>query len=137
MSRARAILAPTALALALAACGGSAEEDVESTLDSYLKSFARGDGARSCELMTEQTRRQFVDRVKLVTKTSDCGRSINAIRKQAGSTVMQALEKTEITEIKVDGDRASAKLTSGANTSRAQLRKEDGEWRVAAVPGTQ
>jgi hypothetical protein len=137
MRRARAILAPAVLALALAGCGGSAEDDVESTLNSYLDSFAKGDGSRACALMTTKTRTQFVERVRLVTKTGDCGKSIEAIRRQAGTTVLDALEKTEISEIKVDGDNARAKLTSGVNSSRATLEKEDGEWRVSAVPGTQ
>jgi hypothetical protein len=137
MRRAKAILAPVVLVLALAGCGGGDEDDVKSTLRSYLDAFAKGDGSKSCDLMTTKTRAQFVDRVKVITDTSDCGKSIEAIRKQAGTTVMKALEETEISEVEVDGDRASAKLTNGANTSRAQLEKEDGEWRVAAVPGTQ
>ena len=135
MRRATTILAT--VALALAGCGGGGEDDVESTLKSYLGSFAGGDGSKACDLMTTKTRRAFVDRVQLLTKTKDCGKSIVAIRKQAGTTVVQALKKTKISEIKVDGDRASAKLTSGVNTSRAVLQKEDGEWHVAAVPGTQ
>ena len=143
MRRASAILATAALALGacgatLAGCGGGGgEDDVEATLNSYVDAFVDGDGAKACSLMSAQTRTQFTNRVKLITKTSDCGKSIETIRKQAGPTVLAALKKTEVSDVKVDGDTASAKLTSGANTSRAQLRKEGGEWRVTAVPGTQ
>src|SRR5919202_2767909 len=109
----RAALLLIAAAVAVPGCGGGPEDDVRSAVKSYLNAFVDGDGAKACALMTSDTRRQFVARTKPLTKTSDCGLAIEAIRTQAGAEVTAALAKLKFTNVKVDGDRATVTLTSG------------------------
>jgi spermidine/putrescine-binding protein len=138
MTRATAIL--VAAALALAGCGGGssgASDQVKSTVQSYIDAFVKGDGAKACSLMSDATRTQFVARVKLLTKTSDCAKAIQTIRAAAGAATTDALSKVKLTDVKVNGSTATVKLSSGANASTAHLQKQGGSWKVAGVPGTQ
>jgi hypothetical protein len=127
------------LAIALAGCGGgsSPADDAKSTLKSYLDAFVNGDGAKACGLMSKGTRDQFVSRVKVLTKTTDCTKAITTIRAAAGAPAIDALKKTKISDVKVDGDTATAKLASGSGSTTTVLKKEGGDWKITAIPGTQ
>jgi hypothetical protein len=133
MRRATAILA--AVALSAAGCGGNASSDVESTIHAYLDAFVKGDGSKACSLMTDATRKSFVKRVRPLYKTGDCGKAIDKIRSQAGPAVIGALKGVKVSDVKISGDRATARLNSGVNTSSTRLQKEGGSWRIAAAPG--
>jgi Domain of unknown function (DUF4878) len=136
MRRATTLLATAAVAVA--GCGGGgAADDVQSAVKSYLNSFVDGDGAKACSLMTASTRKQFVKRTKPLTKTTDCAAAIEAIRTQAGQPAMDALKKVKVSDVKVNGDSATVKLTSGKNSSTATLKKEGGGWKVSGAPGAQ
>jgi hypothetical protein len=135
MRRAAALL--TAATLALAGCGAGSGGDPQSTVRDYLNAFVKGDGAKACSLMSSQTRKQFVSRARRVTRTGDCASSVETIQAQAGSTVLDALKKTKISDVKVTGSRATAKLASGVSTTVTQLQKEGGSWKITGAPGTQ
>ena len=134
--RRAALLISTAV-LAASGCGGGPEDDVKSAIHDYLNAFVDGDGAKACSLMTSDTRRQFVEKTKSLTKSSDCALAIEAIRTQAGAEVTAALAKLKFTNVKVDGDRATVTLTSGGSRTTATLKKEGGTWKVSGAPGTQ
>jgi hypothetical protein len=127
----------TSVAVALAGCGGGGSDDAKSAIKDYLNAFVSGDGAKACSLMTDQTRQQFVTQVKPITKTTDCAKAITALRTAAGPTVMNALKKTEIKDVKVNGNTATATLKSGSSASTTRLQKEGGQWKVTGLPGTQ
>ncbi|HEX8073739.1 MAG TPA: DUF4878 domain-containing protein [Thermoleophilaceae bacterium] len=138
MTRARAIAVPAAIAaLALGGCGGGESDDAKSALQDYVDAFAKGDGDRACSLLTKSTRDTFAARVAPITKSKDCATSIDKLSKQAGPELLGALKDAKVSDVKVDGDRATAKLKSGSSTTTTQLRKEDGDWKVAGGPGTQ
>jgi hypothetical protein len=137
MGRATAIAA-TALALAVAGCGGGDDKSaVESTIHSYLNAFVSGDGAKACSLMSDTTRTRFVARAGPVYKTGNCGVAIDKIRNQAGPAVLAALKGVKVSDVKVTGDTATAKLTSGKSFTSTTLVKQSGSWKVSAVPGAQ
>lgn len=133
----RAALLLTAIALAASGCGGGPADDVKSAVHSYLNAFVDGDGAKACSLMTGATRRQFVEKTKAITKSSDCALAIEAIRTQAGAEVTAALAKLKLDDVKVTGDRATVTLSSGPSKTTATLMKEGGAWKVSGAPGTQ
>ena len=140
MTRARAIAVPAAVAvLALAGCGGgsSSSGDPKQVVQDYLNAFTNGDGAKACSLMTKQTRDTFVSRVSAITKTGDCATAITSLSKKAGPQLLGALKKAKATGVKISGDSATVKLTSGPNSTNTQLRKENGSWKVTGGPGTQ
>ena len=102
----------------------------------YLNAFVDGDGTKACSLMTNATRRQFVEKTKAITKSADCSLAIEAIRTQAGAEVTAALAKLKFTNVKVTGNRATVTLESGGSKTTATLMKEGGAWKVSGAPGT-
>jgi hypothetical protein len=132
---ARAAAGLIAVALLLAGCGGDSDEDqVRSTIETYVEAFVAGDGKRGCELMTEETRNEFVNKVAALTRTGDCARSLRVLRTLAGDATAKALEGADIEDIEIDGQTATATLVAGGNRSPSKLAKVDGKWLISAVP---
>jgi hypothetical protein len=133
----RAWAAAAVAALALGGCGGGGSpDDPKSAIRDYINAFSDGNGAKVCSLMTAATRDQFVARAAAVTKTKDCGKALDLLSKQVGPQIRGALKGAKVSEVKVTGDRATAKLTSGASSTTATLVKEGGAWKVSGAPGT-
>ena len=124
-------------ALALAGCGQGAEDQVASTVHGYLNAFVGGDGAKACSLMASATRRAFVTKIRTTMRTSDCGIALDRIHNQTGARVLQALRNVKVSDVRIQGDHATAVLTTPSRTTFTDLQKEDGHWRVAAAPGAQ
>ena len=133
MRRASAIIA--AAAVMVAGCGVSAEDRAASTVHGYLDAFVDGDGAKACSLMASTTRADFVARIQRDMKTSDCGVAIDRIHNRTGPRVLRALKDAKISHVKIQGDSATARNTSGSSTTVTALLKEHGSWRIAVTPG--
>ena len=131
----RTAAALVASVLVLSGCGGDSDEDeIRSTLETYVEAFVAGDGKRACELMTEETRAEFVNKVSVLSRTGDCGRSVRVVRTLAGDATAKALQGAKIEDVKVDGDSATATLVASGNRAPSKLAKVDGEWRISGVP---
>lgn len=128
-------LAATAvLATAVAGCGGSSSSsDAKSAVNNYLTAFAKGDGKKACSLMTAQTRTEFVTRVKLLARTTDCAKAVSALK----PVMSTALKGAKVTQVKVAGNDAAATVRAGKRESTTVVRKENGTWLISAGPGTQ
>ena len=135
MRRVAATLA--AAALVLTGCGRSAQDEAASTVRDYLNAFVDGDGAKACSLMASATRRAFVTKIRTTMRTSDCGIALDRIHNQTGARVLQALRNVKVSDVRIQGDHATAVLTTPSRTTFTDLQKEDGHWRVAAAPGAQ
>jgi hypothetical protein len=136
----RCVAIAAAAALVVAGCGGdddTAPHDVASTARTYLRSFAAGDPATACSLLTLPARRRLVVRVRAVAPARDCPDAIRRVRAAAGPVPMSALRATKVSGVKVDGRRATAVLKSGSGTQTARFTKLGGRWRLAAAPGIQ
>ena len=131
--RITAALATVAVACGITACGSSGSDEARSAVNSYLTAFARGDGQKACSLMTAQTRTQFVTRVKLLARTTDCTKAVETLR----PVMAAALRGAKVTKVKVSGSEAAATVRAGKRESTTALRKENGTWKVTAGPGTQ
>jgi ketosteroid isomerase-like protein len=135
MTRLRAFsaLATLAVAFGLASCGSSASDEAKSTVQSYLDAFAKGDGKKACDLMSDLTRQQFVTRVKLLARTTSCSKAVTALK----PVMAVALKGSKVTQVRVVGNDASATVRAGKRESTTVLHKENGKWKVTAGPGTQ
>jgi putative lumazine-binding protein len=134
----RAALAAAAAAAVLAGCGGGGERDaVRDTVQAYLDSFVKGDAAKTCSLMTEKTREEFVKGARPLAPTRDCATATIAVRAAAGRKAIDALREAKISEVRVNGNSASAKLKASSGESVATLTKQGGEWKVSSAPGSQ
>jgi hypothetical protein len=115
------------LAFPLAACGRSDEREVRDTLEAFAEATAKKDYQRLCddlfaEQLIEQVRRQVP--CELALKNSSLGDARSP--------------KLVIRRITVDGDKASADVTtSAANQPASQdtvsLVREGDEWRIVAL----
>ena len=134
----RAAVVAVAAALAIAGCGGGNDDaaHVRKAVQAYVDAFVRGDDARTCSLMTARTREQFVRGVRPLAHTDDCATATRAVRAAAGAKAVDALRNARISDVKVDGDSASARLTASSGQSIATLRKEGGEWKVSSTLGS-
>ena len=136
--RRAATIACAAVALALAACGSdSAPSDVESTARAYLLSFATGNPAKACSLLTPSAQRRFVAQVRAIAPATGCADAVRQIRTAAGPVAMGALARSTVSQVKVNDDHATAKLTSGSGSQVARLVRTGDSWRLTAAPGTQ
>lgn len=139
MIRFRAPVAVLAAAVALAGCGGGSKSESEKARDAvkqYIAAFTGGDGAKACELMTKQTREQFVARVSVLTGTGDCGTAVKRLSQKAGPQILEALKKAKVGNARIQGNAGTVPLTSGPNRTDTQVLKEGGDWKVTSVPGT-
>jgi hypothetical protein len=122
--------AAVVLALSLAACGGggSDEDEVRSAAENFASAFKDENWSEVCALMTKQSKAQLEEAGKLL-QADGC----EAVWKKAANRIpeeaKQQLDNFAVDTIKVNGNTATVTSTS-AQDSPAQLRKEDGAWKV-------
>lgn len=112
---------------ALGACGGDSEEDaVREAVEEFVAAVRDGDGAAACELLTDEALE--------TAGGARCERALGRI----GDAVAP---EVEITDIRVQGDRATAEAGAaggGEDEVRSQpldFVKEDDEWKIASFGG--
>jgi Putative lumazine-binding len=115
------------LAAPLTACGRDEEGEVRDTLDAFAQATAKKDYQRLCDelfaaKLVEEVRQTVPCEVALRNSSLDDARN----------------PKLTVRSVKVDGDQATAEVsTSAANQRPSQdtvrLVKEEGEWRIVAL----
>jgi len=113
--------------LLAAGCGRSPERDVRRALEGFAEATAAKDYQRLCDDIFS------AELVEQVRKTLPC-----EVALQRSSLGDAKDPKLEIRRIKVDGDRASAVVTStAANQPSSEdtvvLVRQDGEWRIQSL----
>ncbi len=118
-------------ALGLAACGGSDEDDVRAAVNDFRTAVREKDSEAVCQSFTdkalEDAFRQKGDEARK--------RCADFIKQSADQRAKEAEKDFEITEVKVDGDKASVKTKSEGQESQAKLEKVDEEWKIADSGG--
>jgi len=110
--------------LALAGCGSNADDDaVRHVVTDYLAAFAAGDGAKACALMLPEVQRSL----------GDCPAKLDAAYKALTKDELMETQALAVDAVTAAGDNARARLSPGA--SQIALRKVDGRWQIAGVPG--
>ena len=134
--RGAAVAAVVVVALT-AGCGEDPEDQVRSTVRAYLESFVDGDAEKTCALMTEDTRREFVRGARSLAPTNDCATATIAVRAAAGRKAINALRDAKISRVRIQGNAASVRLTASSGESVATLTRQGGDWKVSSAPGSQ
>lgn len=121
--------------LATAAIGGcqgaqSDDELIRETTRAFVEGFRDQDPEDICDVITDSSRRIFVDEVG--KGTSSCEEALSLAFAQA--PVQDFAKQPTLGAPKISGARASVIVTSPAlqpgQRARIGLRKADGEWRV-------
>jgi hypothetical protein len=142
------VAAIVAVAAAVGGCGSSPKptvsepQQVEQVLHSYLHAQTHGDGQAACSLLTESAQHQLqtvvVQAAKgLLPSRPSCQDAVGMVHAVAGAKLMNALASAQITQVRVQGDSATAEITGGTVFGRQQvtLQRSDGTWKIAGVPG--
>jgi hypothetical protein len=126
----RPLAAALVAVLALAACGGGNDEDeAKKTVEQFFTALEKKDTGKLCDdLLTkgfiEQTTGATGDRAE-----KECRRQFSRLK--AADIKLDKVEK-----VKVDGDDATVRAAidrSGQTQPQVlRLKKEDGDWRLAA-----
>jgi hypothetical protein len=123
------LVAAGGLALALGACGGSDSDDVKSSLQDYNNAVAEKDAAKACDKLS--------DAAKKTIGGKSCEDTLKSGFALLNAKQLDAFKKTEIKNVKVSGDKATATITfpkdSGVPDQTQTLVKEDGQWRLQAA----
>lgn len=138
------------LAVAAGGCGGSSatsqqqstKQSVTQTVRSYIAAQAGGDGQAACALLTSSGQQELISLVTKASKgalpiTPSCADAVTLIRTFAGATIIDALQHSQVGNVQVNGDRATAQVVDGSAFSAQQvaLQKVGGAWKIASVPG--
>jgi hypothetical protein len=131
-----AILAATLLA----GCGASAEGDVEDTVHTYFEAVAKGRGAQACNVLTRQGTQQLFDSLDQAGDVSGlgCPEAIERASSQFPPEFKRTVGKLEVSDVDVDGDRATATFGGGEGSpAKVSLRRVEDRWLIdgpAAAP---
>jgi hypothetical protein len=116
------------LAVGLTACGGSDSDDVKSALQDYNKAVADKDAGKACSLLSAQAKK---------TIGGKCEEKLNAGFALLTAKQLNAFKGTQIKNVKVSGDKATATITfpsdSGVPQQTQTLVKENGDWHLQAA----
>lgn len=125
-------------ALALAACGGAAndsaqefegaDQEVARAVEDLEEAGQEDEPRRICQALLA---REVVDRIEQAGD-GDC---VEAVQRALDQTDSFSLT---VESVRVQGDRATARVETGVDQKKLetiQLVREGGGWRVAALPG--
>ena len=105
---------------ALAACGASDEDKIGESLTSFQQAVQDKDEKAFCAAVTSEQ----------IRKADDCEKQVKA----ADLTSIGEVKDIKAENVKVDGDKATAKVSvtvRGQRTSDdATFRKIDGDWKI-------
>jgi hypothetical protein len=123
------VAAAAALALGLAACGGSDSDDVKSSLQDYNNAVGDKDAAKACDLLS--------DAAKKTIGGESCEQTLKSGFALLNSKQLSAFKDTTIKNIKVKDDKATATISfpkdSGVPDQTQTLVKEGGAWHLQAA----
>jgi len=137
------------VAIAVAGCGSShkspaptGQQQVEQVLRSYLHAQTSGDAQTACSLLTDAAQRELETLVLhagngLLTTLPSCQDAVGLVRAVAGSKLLQALSTAQVTQVRVQGNHATAEITDGTAFGQQQvsLDRTGNTWKIAGVPG--
>jgi hypothetical protein len=118
-------LALAALAVAaLSGCGENPDDKaVRQVVNDYLAAFAAGDAAKACALMLPEVQRSL----------GDCPATLKRAHDTLTPDQRRETEVLKVDTVTSAGENARARLFPG--DSQVALRKADGRWQIAGVPG--
>jgi hypothetical protein len=122
-------LAPLLACVAVAACGGSGEEDdVREVVDDLYAGFADRKANRVCNTLSRK-QRNAISAGAGGERTQSCEQVMSIALSFEGEGLKRA-KQAEVTDVEVDGDEASAIVEFRGKKTRLGLAKEHGEWRI-------
>lgn len=131
-----ALLCIVALGAPLGCAGGNDEAAIRAAVESTQRAFDRGDAGAVCRSLTRAARRHVT--LAAHDPPTTCPRDLRliqqGIRRASGGGIQTTARR--VTDVRVDGDRATATVQFGEHASGAvPLAREAGQWKVDALYG--
>lgn len=120
-------------AVVVAGCGGggSAQDQITSTVKDFYSGFVSGDGNKACDQLTSSTQQSLLRSAK----GSSCSAAISRASKVLPDSVKKQAKNVDVTNIKVNGNSATATIKGGGQSGSVQLTKQGGKWKISNFPG--
>jgi hypothetical protein len=112
---------------------GNQEPAVKSTVDSYLRAFATGDGKAACDKLTDSAREAVAGLGKRMG-AGDCESTMERTRKIGGSKVRAIASHVRVRKVDIDGGRAKVILRAEGQDSVAELERTEKGWKISSLP---
>jgi hypothetical protein len=126
-------------AFAYVGCGGSREsdrDDVEKTVDGFYTAVADKDAKKACNSISEKGQQEISEAAAQGGKKKrSCEQVFDVVLAFAGDQFAQAKD-VKVTDVKLDGDQATAAIRVNDRDSRVTLLKEDGRWKLRGLSQT-
>jgi len=133
----RLLLGPLLSAVLLVAgCGGSNEGDRQEVVNSVkgvYNALADKDAKKVCASISEKGRKEIeTATAQGGRKKQSCEQVFNLALAYGGSSLDEAKD-VDVTDVKIDGDRARATIAVQNRKSQVALVKEDGAWKLGEL----
>lgn len=136
---ATALTTLTVAGIALGGCGGGKQvpdsQAAAQAVTGFTKAFSSGDGKTACDLLTPAARTAFLKRTHELAPTTDCAAAMKKVHDLAGDSVNQPLAAATVSDLKVTGATATARLTASGHSTPVYLSKLGDDWKLTGVPG--
>lgn len=130
-------------ALAGASCGGGEEEAVEASVREFWAAFVDGDAPAFCDALAPEALDQVfanLDRTAPQAAGADCPTAFATVAPEFPESFRAQARELEVTEVRVDGDRATAQVRPSAATQpgsdEVRLRRSGDRWLISVAPLT-
>ena len=122
--------------LALAACGGGGDDDsqVKDRVNGLYDALADKKADKACESLSDDAKDQLTKGSQALSKgkKQSCEDVMGLVFAFAGKQI-EKVRDVKVTNVKVDGDKATATVEQGKTKNTVPLVKEDGEWLISSL----
>lgn len=120
----------TVLMCVLTACGGggggdSDEDQIKSAVEQFATGVLDKDSGKACGVLTAKAVEEFSG-----DAGGDCEKLLDLVSEAITEEDRKEFENPKVTEIKVDGDSATAKVDG----DETRFTKDGGDWKIDGTP---
>lgn len=106
---------------------------VKSTVDSYVRAFAKGDGKKACDQLNDSAREAVIGMSGRIGAT-DCPTAMEKTREIGGDKVRSIASEIRVRKVHVTGGTARVTLRSAGLDSVAELERVGKDWKISSLP---
>jgi hypothetical protein len=123
------------LALGVAACGSNKKEEAAArkAVGDLYTALAAKDGARVCNLLSNEGRRQLARAIKGPSGQKQTCANLFEFALAFSGSQLKNVGNAKVTDVSVDGDKARAKVKYNNNQGDVVLVKEAGKWKLSGL----
>jgi hypothetical protein len=120
--------------LALAACGNSSSDksEVTQTVKGFYNALADKDAKKACDAISEKGKERISNATSRTGKKQSCSQVFGLVLAFGGDAIKQA-KNVKVSDVKINGDQATASVGLAGRKSPIGLVKENGDWKLSGL----